>query len=208
MGSSTGADIILDYLIDEEVPYLFGLTGHGIIGLLEGLHDRKDKIKAISVHHEGVAGFMADAYFRVAHRPVATFTSCGPGSAQLVVSLANAMMDSSAFLAITGNVPTTQFNRAPFQESGHYFQGDFPQVIRSYVKRSFQPTRIDMLPNSLHQAFNLMTSGRYGPVNLDVPYNIFQERLDLEETPIPHRGMRAAKGGRPGVRRADSGFAA
>ena len=195
MGSLTGADIILDYLIDEDVPYLFGLTGHGIIGLLEGLHDRKDKIKAISVHHEGVAGFMADAYFRVAHRPVATFTSCGPGSAQLVVSLANAMMDASAFLAITGNVPTTQFNRAPFQETGHYYQGDFPQVIRSYVKRSFQPTRIDMLPNALHQAFNVMTSGRYGPVNLDVPLNIFQESLDLEETPIPHRGTRAARGG-------------
>ena len=71
----------------------------------------------LDVRHEQTAGHMADAYFRVAHRPVATLTSCGPGSANLPIALACAFMDSSAFLAITGNVPTSQFNRAAFQET-------------------------------------------------------------------------------------------
>ena len=86
------------------------------------------------------------------------------------------MMDSSAFLAITGNVPTTQFNRMPFQETGRYFQGDFPSVIRPLVKKSFQPTRVEMLPLAMKQAFGLLRTGRPGPVNIDVPLNVFQER--------------------------------
>lgn len=91
------------------------------------------------------------------------FGLCGPGSANLVVALAAAMMDSSAFLAITGNVPTSQFNRMPFQETGRYHQGDFPSVIRPYVKRSYQPTRVDMVPLAVRQGWELMLSGRPGP---------------------------------------------
>ncbi len=114
MPTYKGAEIIAEYLVKEKVPYLFGLCGHGIIGFLDAIYDRRDKLKTVSVHHEAVAGLMADAYFRVAHRPVATFTSCGPGSAQMPVAIASAFLDSSAFLAITGNVPTSQFNRGPF----------------------------------------------------------------------------------------------
>jgi acetolactate synthase-1/2/3 large subunit len=96
------------------------------------------------------------------------------------MAIAGAMFDSSAMLAITGNVPTSQFNRGPFQESGKYFQGDFPGVIRSYVKRSFQAVRPEMLPLMLNQAFALMTSGRPGPVNIDVPLNVFVEDVGDE----------------------------
>ena len=81
-------------------------------------------------------------------------------------------------LLITGNVPTTQWNRGPFQESGRFFQGDFITVLRSYVKRSFQPTRGEMLPLAMRQAFALMTNGRPGPVHLDVPLNLFMEPVD------------------------------
>ena len=118
MSRMRGADIIVEYLIREKVPYVFGLCGHGNIGLLDGFYDRQDAIKVLTVRHEQAAGHMADAYFRVAHHPVATLTSCGPGSTNLLTALASAMMDSSAMLAITGNVPTSQFNRAPFQETG------------------------------------------------------------------------------------------
>lgn len=180
MATYKGAEIIVEYLIKERVPYLFGLCGHGIIGFLDAVYDRRDRIKAVSVHHEAVAGLMADAYFRVAHRPVATFTSCGPGSAQLPVAVASAFMDSSAFLAITGNVPTSQFNRGPFQESGRFFQGDFVSVMRPYVKRSYQPTRADMLPLAMRQAFAVMLSGRPGPVHIDVPLNVFVETVEAE----------------------------
>jgi acetolactate synthase-1/2/3 large subunit len=88
-------------------------------------------------------------------------------------------MDSSAFFAITGNVPTSQFNRMPFQETGRYHGGDFPSVIRPYVKRSYQPTRVDMVPLAVRQGWELMLSGRPGPVNLDVPLNVFVEEAEV-----------------------------
>jgi acetolactate synthase I/II/III large subunit len=173
-----GAEFIADYLVRKHVPYVFGLCGHGILGFLDAAYDRRDELTTISVHHEAAAGFMADAYFRVAHRPVATFTSCGPGSANLPVALASAFLDSSAFLAITGNVPTSQWNRGPFQETGKHFQGDVVNAFRPYVKRSFQPTRADMLPLAMKLAYGTMISGRPGPTHLDVPLNLFVEAVD------------------------------
>jgi acetolactate synthase I/II/III large subunit len=194
----TGADLIVEYLVREQVPYVFGLCGHGNVGLLDALYDRTDAIRTISTRHEQTAGHMADAYFRVAHRPVATLTSCGPGSCNIPIALACAFMDSSAFLAITANVPTSQFNRAPFQETYRYFQADFPSVIRPYVKRSWQPTRTDMLPTALRQAFGTMLSGRPGPVNLDVPFNVFKEPAEADvPDPAQWRGSRMRSGGDP-----------
>jgi len=166
VGGLKGAEIIVEYLTREKVPYAVGLCGHGDLGLLDALHDRREDIATLSVHHESVAGFIADAYYRVRHQPLATFTSCGPGSANLPVALASALMDDSALLAITGNVATSQFNRAPFQETGRFYQADFPSVIRPYVKRSFQATRPEQLPLMLRQAFATMLAGRPGPVHL------------------------------------------
>ncbi|MCH2295936.1 MAG: thiamine pyrophosphate-binding protein, partial [SAR324 cluster bacterium] len=186
MSRMRGADIVVEYLIREKVPYVFGLCGHGNIGLLDGFYDRQDAIKVLTVRHEQAAGHMADAYFRVAHHPVATLTSCGPGSTNLLTALASAMMDSSAMLAITGNVPTSQFNRAPFQETGRHFQAEFPNVMRPYVKKAFQPTRVEMLPVTLRQAFKTMLTGRPGPVGIDVPLNYFAEEAEVE---VPEPGL-------------------
>src|ERR1043165_7520085 len=82
-----GAQVIVDYLIQEKVPQVFGLCGHGNIQFIDALYERSSDIKTISVHHESVAGFMADVYYRVSGRPTATFTSCGPGSGQLPLAL-------------------------------------------------------------------------------------------------------------------------
>ena len=101
----------------------------------------------------------------------------------MVMPLAVALSDSSAMLAITANVPTSQFNRSPFQEINHHYPGRFREVLRPVVKRSFQPTRVDMLPLALRQATTTMLSGRPGPVNLDIPYNVFQEEDDVEVPP-------------------------
>src|ERR1700690_1557712 len=76
-----GAQVIVDYLIREKVPYVFGLCGHGNISFIDALYERSSDIKTISVHHESVSGFMADVYYRVSGQPTATFTSCGPGPA-------------------------------------------------------------------------------------------------------------------------------
>lgn len=197
--STRGAEIIAEYLEREGVEHVFALCGHGNIGLLDALYDHRDAINTISVHHEQIAGHMADAYFRVKGKPAATLTSCGPGSANLPVAIASAMMDSSAVLAITGNVATQQFNRDPFQETGRYFQADFPSVLRPYVKRSFQPTRAEQLPLVMRQAFVLLRQGRPGPVHIDVPLNLFTEETD-EAIPEPSawtQGLTSRSGGDP-----------
>ena len=183
-----GGELITEFLIREKIPYVFGICGHGNVGILDALHQEQDRITMISPRHEQTAGHMADAYFRIKHEPVATLTSCGPGSANLIMSLANALADSSAFLAITANVPTQQFNRGPFQELHKHNQADFPALVRPVVKRSFQAYRVDMLPLMLRQATNTMLMGRPGPVNLDVPFNLFQEEADVE---VPQSSVNA-----------------
>ncbi|MFO1315818.1 MAG: thiamine pyrophosphate-binding protein [Burkholderiales bacterium] len=192
MPNMKGGQLIAEYLVQEKVPYVFGICGHGNVGILDALYDVKDRLRLVSPRHEQCAGHMADAYYRVRHRPVATLTSTGPGSANLVMSLITALSDSSAFMAITSNVPTSQHNRAPFQELYKHNQADFAQVMRPVVKRAFQPTRVDMLPLALRQAMDTMVTGRPGPVNLDIPYNVYQESADVELPPhssldTPHR---------------------
>jgi acetolactate synthase-1/2/3 large subunit len=185
MLSRTGAQVIVDRLLCEGVRFAFGLCGHGNIGLLDALYDVRESIQTVSVHHEQAAGHMADAYWRVLHRPAVTFTSCGPGSANLPVAVASAMMDSSALLAITGNVPSVQFNRGAFQETYRHYQADFPSVLRPYVKRSFQPTRPDQLAVAMRQAFQEMLGGRPGPVQVDVPLDLFVEKVEMGDEPPP-----------------------
>jgi acetolactate synthase-1/2/3 large subunit len=180
--SLNGAQVIVDYLIQEQVPQVFGLCGHGNIQFIDALYERSGEIKTISVHHESVAGFMADVYYRVSGRPTATFTSCGPGSANLPIALGNAYLDSVPFLAVTGNVPTSQFNRGAFQELYRHYQADFPSTVRSYCKKVFQPTRGKMVPLAIRQAWKTMTTGRPGPVVLDVPFDVFLESA-AEEAP-------------------------
>ena len=179
-----GAQVIVDYLVLEKVPYAFGLCGHGNIQFIDALYERTDDIKTISVHHESVAGFAADVYYRVSGQPTATFTSCGPGSANLPIALGNAFLDSVPFMAITGNVPTSQMNRAPFQELYRHYQADFPSTVRTYCKHVFQPTRGEMVPLAVRQAWKTMVTGRPGPVVIDVPYDVFLEDA-AEETPDP-----------------------
>src|SRR5215470_16856393 len=189
-----GAELIAEYLIANRIPYVFGICGHGNVGMLDPLYAARDRIKLISPRHEQVAAHMADAYFRVKHEPVATLTSCGPGSCNIIMPLAVALSDSSAVLAITANVPTSQFNRSPFQEINRHFQADFVNIVRPVVKRSFQPTRVDMLPLALRQAMTTMLAGRPGPVNVDVPFNVFQEE-DLVEMPPPAPTLNTQRSG-------------
>jgi acetolactate synthase I/II/III large subunit len=189
-----GAELITEYLIANGIPYVFGICGHGNVGMLDPLYQARDRIKLISPRHEQVAAHMADAYFRVRHEPVATLTSCGPGSCNIIMPLACALSDSSALLAITANVPTSQFNRSPFQEINRHYQADFVNIVRPVVKRSFQPTRVDMLPLALRQAMTAMLAGRPGPVNLDVPFNVFQEE-DEVEVPAPAAPLNAQRSG-------------
>jgi len=142
-----GAQVIVDYLIQERCPQVFGLCGHGNIQFIDALYERSDELKTISVHHESVAGFMADVYYRVSGRPTATFTSCGPGSANLPISL--------AMRSRLGAVPGGNRQRADqsvpiaraFQELYRHYQADFPSTVAVLLQeRYFQPTRGEMVP--------------------------------------------------------------
>ena len=131
-----GGEYIVDFLILEGVPYVFGVCGHGNVGILDAMYERQSEIKLISPRHEQTAGHMADAYWRVRHAPVATLTSCGPGSVNMMLPLANAFLDSSAYLAITGNVPTQHFGLGAFQEIYPSSARRFPverQTVREEV---------------------------------------------------------------------------
>ena len=191
MSETKGGDLIVEALVKQDIPYVFGICGHGNVGLLDALYEARDDITLISPRHEQTAAHMADGYFRVKHAPVATLTSCGPGSANMIMGLAVAQTDSSAMLSITANVPTQQFNRGPFQELNRHYQADFPNVVRPVVKRSFQPTRVEQLPQFMRQAMDTMLTGRPGPVNVDVPFNLFQETAEAEvEAPAEPFGSR------------------
>ena len=95
-----GAELITEYLVANEIPYVFGICGHGNVGMLDPLYEARDRIKLVSPRHEQVAAHMADAYFRVRHEPVATLTSCGPGSCNIVMPLACALI---GFLGAAGD---------------------------------------------------------------------------------------------------------
>ena len=176
----TGGEIVTEYLIKEGVPYIFGVPGHGNMGFLNAVRAHSDKLKPILTRHEQIAAFMADGFYRVAHQPVATFSSCGPGSINILIGLAEAMSNSVPFLALTGNVPTSQFGAGALQETFFHQGGDFPQAIRGFCKRSFPVPRVDRLPNILGNAFRVMLSGRPGPVNIDVPYDLWMETAEVD----------------------------
>src|SRR5258708_8418902 len=134
-----GAQVIVDYLIQEKVPQVFGLCGHGNIQFIDALYERSSEIKTISTHHESVAGFMADVYYRVSGRPTATFTSCGPGSANLPISLGNAFLDSVPFMAVTRNVPTSPFHPRAFQEPHLPYKAGLSSTGQSSFQENLQP---------------------------------------------------------------------
>ena len=183
MAVKKGGEIIAETLVKEGIDHVFGICGHGNVGLLDCLYDRRDEIRLVSPRHEQIAVHMADGFFRVSHRPAATLTSTGPGSCNQIMALAVAQTDSSAVYSMTANVPTQQFNRGPFQELNMHHHADFNSVIKPVVKRSFQPTRVEMLPLAMRQAAATMTTGRPGPVNLDIPYNLFQEEAEVQDEP-------------------------
>jgi len=180
MAELRGNEIIAEYLIKEKVPYIVGYAGHGAIGLLDGIYDRTDKIQVVFPRIEQAAGFMADVYFRITGVPLPVYTSTGPGPMNLTIALANAFFDSSAFLAITGQVTTDQFDTGALQEEYRYFPGDFPSVIKPIVKHSWQVRKVEDLVRYLPKAFKLMSTGRPGPCHLEMPYDLYIQKADVE----------------------------
>jgi acetolactate synthase-1/2/3 large subunit len=184
MSEMRGCDLVVDYLIKEETPYIFGYAGHGAVGLLDGVYHRQGELKLVSPRIESAAGYMADAYFRATGVPIPVYTSTGPGPMLLTVALGNAFFDSSSFIAITGQVATNQFDSGALQEEYRHYAADFPSVARPITKRSFQAHSVEDLAKILPKAFKLAREGRPGPVHIDVPYDLWIRTGEVE-TPEP-----------------------
>jgi acetolactate synthase I/II/III large subunit len=176
----TGGQIVAEYLIREHVPYIFGVSGHGITALLDAFVDRRDEIQVLQSIHEQGAAHMADAYYRVSGKICGVFTSIGPGAANTAMGVANAYIDSIPLLLLTGSVHTYMRGRGVLQELERTQWANFPRLMEPIVKRWWQPSRVDQLPNVLHLAFNVMLEGRRGPVHLDIPMDLQAEFADVE----------------------------
>jgi acetolactate synthase-1/2/3 large subunit len=180
MAEMRGTDLVVEYLLREKVPYLFGYAGHGAVGLLDGVFDRQDELKVVFPRIETGAAYMADAYYRVSHEVIPVYTSTGPGPMLLTAAMANAFYDSSALVAITGQVATSQYDSGALQEEYRYFQADFPSIAKVITKRSFQAHRVEDIGKFLPKAFKLARSGRPGPVHIDVPYDLWVTKADVD----------------------------
>jgi acetolactate synthase-1/2/3 large subunit len=188
----SGAQIVVEYLVRQGVPYVAGIPGHGAWTLTDALLDRTDAITTLQVMHEQSAVHLADGYYRAGGRPMFAFTSIGPGATNTVVGMATAYVDSTAVALMTGSTHTHMRGHGVLQELERRHVADNPRIFEPVVKEWWQPSRVDELPFVLHRAWNAMLSGRPGPVLLDLPMDV---QADSAEVRIPDPERREARGG-------------
>ena len=176
----TGGEIIAEYLIKEKVPYVIGIPGHGCLGLVDAFKGREDRIKVLQPKQEMCAVHMADAYYRLTGKPLAVFTSIGPGAINTAIGVATAYVDSTSVLVITGATHTHMFGRGVLQEIERAHCSNFPRVLEPIVKRYWQVTDVKQLPFILQRAFNQMLGGRRGPVLIDLPMDVQCDSADVD----------------------------
>jgi acetolactate synthase-1/2/3 large subunit len=173
--------MVLEALEREGVEYIFGYPGGANLPIYQHLHEHP-MLKHILVRHEQGAAHMADGYARACGKPGVVFATSGPGALNLVTGLCTAYMDSVPMIAITGQVNSTQVGRDAFQES------DVIGATSSVTKHSYLVTKIDQLPRVIHEAFHIATTGRPGPVLIDICKDVQQadaERVTPERLQIP-----------------------
>jgi acetolactate synthase-1/2/3 large subunit len=158
----SGGEMLVQALIDEGVEYIFGYPGGAVLHIYDALF-KQDKIEHILVRHEQAAGHMADAYSRVTGQTGVVLATSGPGATNTVTAIATAFMDSIPMVVIAGQVPASLIGDDAFQET------DMIGVSRPIVKHSFQVRHASEIPEIVRKAFYIASSGRPGPVVIDVP---------------------------------------
>ena len=174
----TGADIIIECLIEEGVDTVFGYPGGQVIPLYDALYRNKGRIRHILTAHEQGASHAADGYARSTGRPGVCIATSGPGATNLVTGLATAYMDSVPMVAITGNVPVTLLGKDSFQEV------DIAGITLTITKHNYIVNRIEDLASTIREAFYIAKEGRPGPVLIDVPKNVQEALYDFENAPV------------------------
>jgi acetolactate synthase I/II/III large subunit len=174
-----GAAAVLKALERQGVTTVFGHPGGAIMPVYDALYD--SPIRHILVRHEQAGAHAADAYYRASGRPGVVFATSGPGATNLVTGLATAHMDSSALVAITGNVPSSLIGTDAFQEA------DVTGITLPITKHNYLVQHVDDIPRVIAEAFHIASTGRPGPVLVDIPKDVqlaafegsFEVEIDL-----------------------------
>ncbi|MEZ8966559.1 acetolactate synthase, large subunit, biosynthetic type [Vibrio breoganii] len=169
----SGAEMIVQSLIEEEVEQIFGYPGGSVLDIYDALHAKTDKIKHVLVRHEQAATHMADGYARSTGKPGVVLVCSGPGATNTVTGIATAYMDSIPMIVISGNVPNSLIGNDAFQEC------DIVGVSRPIVKHSFLVKRAEDIAETVKKAFFIASTGRPGPVVIDVPKDVMNPQVKL-----------------------------
>tara|TARA_R100001039_G_scaffold39169_1_gene44498 strand:+ start:21029 stop:22771 length:1743 start_codon:yes stop_codon:yes gene_type:complete len=161
----SGAEILVQCLKDEGVEYLFGYPGGAVLHIYDALYNQED-VKHILVRHEQAATHAADGYARATGKPGVVLVTSGPGATNAVTGIATAYMDSIPMVVITGQVSTAVIGSDAFQEV------DAVGITRPCVKHNFLVKDINDLAETVKKAFYVASTGRPGPVVVDVPKDI------------------------------------
>jgi acetolactate synthase-1/2/3 large subunit len=184
--------MIAEFLVKAGVRHVAGIPGHGIWTVLDAFLDYPD-LNVIQVLHEQSAAHLADGYYRASGKPIAAFASIGPGAANTVVGVATAYVDSQALMLLTGSPHTYMRGHSVLQELDRAQWANFPRVTEGITKQVWQPSRVEQLPFVMQRAWSAMTTGRPGPVHLDLPMDVQADDADV----VVHGPEHFVSGGRP-----------
>jgi acetolactate synthase-1/2/3 large subunit len=162
----SGAEMVVQSLIEEGVPQIFGYPGGSVLDIYDALHAKTDQIKHVLVRHEQAATHMADGYARSTGKTGVVLVCSGPGATNTVTGIATAYMDSIPMIVISGNVPNNLIGNDAFQEC------DIVGVSRPIVKHSFLVRKAEDIPETIKKAFYIANTGRPGPVVIDLPKDV------------------------------------
>lgn len=169
----SGAEMVVQSLIEEGVEQIFGYPGGSVLDIYDALHEKTEQIKHVLVRHEQAATHMADGYARATGKPGVVLVCSGPGATNTVTGIATAYMDSIPMIVISGNVPTNLIGNDAFQEC------DIVGVSRPIVKHSFLVKKAEDIPEIVKKAFYISTTGRPGPVVIDLPKDVMNPQIKL-----------------------------
>ncbi|MEC8461992.1 MAG: thiamine pyrophosphate-binding protein, partial [Pseudomonadota bacterium] len=177
----TGAQIVLKALRDQEVEHIFGYPGGAVLPIYDEIF-QQDAVEHILVRHEQGATHAAEGYARSTGKPGVVLVTSGPGATNAVTGLTDALMDSIPMVCITGQVATHLIGNDAFQEA------DTVGITRPCTKHNYLVKSADDLPRILHEAFHVATTGRPGPVVVDIPKDVqFAEAKYMRPTAVQHK---------------------
>jgi acetolactate synthase I/II/III large subunit len=173
MKQITGAQAIMESLLQEDVEVIFGYPGGQIMPTYDALYDYHEKLRHILVRHEQGAAHAAEGYAWVTGKPGVCLVTSGPGATNLVTGIADAMMDSVPMVCITGQIPASLLGSDAFQEA------DIIGITAPITKWSYQITSASEIPEVFAKAFYIATHGRPGPVLIDITKNAQVESCEF-----------------------------